>query len=296
MPQFRGTLGAVRRAYLQAILAACVSLVIPTTRSSAQLAYANTEAGRPLRTQDAYAVERFRLDAHLGPVAWRQQKGEQEWLVNPEIVYGLVPRTQVQVALPFGWRTVDHQTSSGLSSIDASVLYNFNVESRSWPALAVRARTLMPVGHYGVENAHTSLTALVTRTFDWGRLNVNHEYTFGDEPGSVSTVTVPTVPVVSRGALSRWWTGASLDRAMPLRGLLASAEVVAREPLESRDAHPEWNLGTGVRYQWTATIVVNAGVSKAVTGSARAWTVTAGIARTTALRALFPGLGRWGGP
>ena len=64
----------------------------------AQTDYYNTDAGRPITVEDAYAVERFAFELQLAPLrlerAWR---GVYNWGVEPEIAYGIFPRTQLEV-------------------------------------------------------------------------------------------------------------------------------------------------------------------------------------------------------
>jgi hypothetical protein len=257
--------------------------------ASAQTAYLNTEAGRPLRTEDAYVIDRYRLDAHLGPATWEHSTSASGWLITPEIEYGILPRTQVQLAVPFGGRSVDGRSSSGISRVDASALYALNNETRSWPALAVRAGASIPVGEFGIQQGHTSVAALATRTFSWGRLSANHEYTFGDEPDWSFTAS----PRFSTLGYARWRTSASVDRALPLRGLLLGVEAVAQQALQAGE-RTRWNLGAGFRYQLSGQTLLDAGISSAVTGSNRPTGVTVGITHSAAVPSLIPGIGRWG--
>jgi hypothetical protein len=270
-------------------LATCLALFEGATSTlRAQSAYANTESGRPLRTEDAYVIERYRLDADVGPVTWQQSRKDGSWVVNPELIYGILPRTQVQLAVPFGGRTAN-QGSVGVNDVELSATYALNVETRSFPAFAVRGRGLIPVGDFGVRAGHTSLAAIATRSFGWGRLSVNHEYTFGDEPPGSAAAD----PRFVAATVSRWWTGAAVDRALPLRGLLVGLEVFARQPLAT-GSHPRWNAGAGVRYQLTNATVIDLGGGATFAGDDPSGMLTIGIARSVAVGNLFPGIGGWG--
>lgn len=256
-------------------------------RADAQTPYANTSAGRPLGMEDAVAMERYALDAHLSPVGMGRQNGRSTWFVEPGLAYGLVPRTQVEVTVPIGFRDAAGGSGAGIAGLDVSALYALNVESRSLPALAIRGGVLMPVGNFGVRNAHESVTGIATRTFGWGRAHFNAGHTFGDEPP-----TTGSRGVGGRGDPARWTTGLSVDRALPLRGLLVAAEVFARRGLAD-SASARWNVGAGARYQWTRQTTLDVGAATSVTG-AREWSLRAGVGRTMAVRSLMPGLGPWG--
>jgi hypothetical protein len=255
-----------------------------------QVPFSTTSAGRPIRSEDATAMDRYALDLYLAPVAVGRGGGASRWSFTPGLAYGLVPRTQIEVALPIGYGDQGDPNRFGVFGVDLSALYAFNVESRSLPAVALRAGVLMPVGSIGPQSAHEMIKVLATRTLGWGRLHFNHQYTFGDEPPDDAAR-----PTRFDGPqnLSRWTTGLAVDRALPLRGLLVSAEAFARRGI-APGASTEWNAGAGARYQLTAATTADVGVRKSLTGDAEGWAVSVGLTRTMAVRSLIPGLGTWG--
>lgn len=248
--------------------------------------YSNTDAGRPVRVEDASALPRYVLDAYLAPALLvNGDAGNTQWSLRPGLTYGLVPRTQIELSVPLGSGMRDD--GIGVAGVQLAAQYGLNIETRTLPAVAFEAGMLAPIGAAGVANAHPSLKALVTRTHDWGRIHFNAETMFGDEP----------IDSVRSGAnvasLSRWTTGAAVDRSFARKAILATVEIVARQPLDSAQT-VEWQLGAGLRYQLTPTILLEAGASGAVSGAARPLLVSAGLSRTMAINALLPGLGRWG--
>jgi hypothetical protein len=72
-----------------------------TLPSSPQTDFCNTAAGRPVRIEDAFATERFAFELQLAPVrvAWTRG-GTRAWSVEPEIGYGLLPRSEIGLAWP----------------------------------------------------------------------------------------------------------------------------------------------------------------------------------------------------
>lgn len=251
--------------------------------ASAQTDYYNTDTGRPLRIEDAYATERYALDLHLAPLTVKRRGGAYEWSIDPEIAYGLVPRTQVEIGVPLEYRGPAGDRQFGVAGLDVTALHNFNAETRSFPAFGLRAGILLPVGGFSPENPHPSLQGMVTRTYRWARFHANMEYTWGAEPVSSE----------AGDELMRWTTGVAIDRTFPLKSFLLSAEVYASQPVAEAE-RAAWTLGGGIRYQLTPYYSLDAGVAARVTGSEQGWSLTFGIARVLGVRVLPPGFGRWG--
>jgi len=253
--------------------------------ASAQTDYYNTDTGRPIRIEDAYAIERYSLDLHLAPLRVERRAGTYEWSIDPEIAYGILPRTQVEIGVPLAYRTEPGgRGSGGLAGLDLTALYNFNVETRTFPALGVRAGVLLPVGNLAPENAHASIQGMATRTYRWARFHANMQYTFGDEPVAASAA--------SGAELTRWTSGIAVDRTFPLQSFLVTAEVFAAQPLDEAE-RAAWNVGVGVRYQLTPYFSADAGLAKRVSGPEQPWSLTFGLARVLGVRVLPPGFGRW---
>lgn len=262
-------------------------LVIPAT-GAAQSEYYNTARGRPVRIEDAYAVDRYALDLHLSPLRVARGRGASNVALTPEVTYGLVPRTQVELSVPIRYRqNVPGGDRLRVAGVDVTALYNFNAETRTLPALGLRAGVLMPVGSGGPAVAHPSVTGLATRTFRWARLHANAHYTFGaDTGGSAGMFTPPG------DALTRWLAGIAADRAFAFHSLLATVEAFAASPL-ANESIVQWTVATGVRYQLAPVLTLDAGVGRRVSGPGQAWFLSAGISRTSSVRALSPGRGGW---
>ena len=254
---------------------------------AAQTDYYNTDRGRPAQIEDAYATERHAFELKLAPVRLeRSNGGTYDWGVEPEIAYGILPRTQVEVGVPIAYMDLGGAgRRSGIAGIDLSLMYNLNVESRTLPALGVRADVLAPVGNLAPDRAYASLTGIATRTYSWMRFHVNGQYTFGAKPKVATETTIRAVEQ------SRWLAGVAADKTFPLSSLLLTGEVFAQQPLAS-SAPVEYTVGTGVRYQRSPTLAVDAGIGRRLTGDDRAWYVTFGTAYAFALASLIPTGGR----
>jgi hypothetical protein len=255
---------------------------LPATPLAAQTDYYNTDRGRPVQIEDAYTTERHAFELKLAPVRLeRSSGGIYDWELEPEIAYGIFPRTHVEVGVPIAYADLGGaERRSGIAGIDLSVMHNLNVESRTLPAFGLRADVLAPVGSLAPDRAYASLTGMATRTYGWMRFHVNGQYTFGSAPLANGTDTRP----VER---SRWLAGLAADKTFPLSSLLLTGEVYAQRPLVAESA-VEYTVGTGVRYQWSPTLALDAGVGRRLTGDDRAWYVTFGTAYAFALASLIP--------
>ena len=286
-----------------------------TTLAQDQITYRNTQSGRPVGTEDAYAVDRYSLDLHLAPVSVeRSSAGEYRWAGNPEAIYGILPRTQIELGVPLVYRG-DEEPRLGVVGVNLGALYNLNAETRFWPALAVRAGVLLPAGGLGPTRAHPSVTMLGTRSLRGFRVHINTRYTFRNEPAATpdallapitpaeaaSPATAQSVGIalptavghVAGSGLSRWVTGLALDRSFPFASLLAAAETFAVRPF-GVDQAVQWNAGLGARYQLTPSMTADAGIARRLTGPDKAWSITLGFGRSIGVRSILPGFGRWG--
>ena len=242
----------------------------------AQTDYYNTDAGRPLLVEDAYALERRGFELQMAPMRLtRSRGGVYTWGVEPELAYGIANRTQLEIGVPIAY--VDQRTAgggTGISGIEMSLLHTLNTET-SLPAFAIAGDLLLPAGRFAPSRAYASVKGIMTRTFPAVRLHVNAQYTFGSALASGSAV--PIGGSAQNIEVSRWIAGAAIDKTLPLRSLLMSAEVYARQSL--RTGEPlEWNTGVGVRYQLAPRWVMDGGLGRALTRTDHAWFLTGGAA------------------
>lgn len=280
-PPAPGSRPGARRglAFAAALLAAgTTGLARP---AAAQTDYYNTDAGRPVTIEDAYPVERRAVEIQLAPLRLeRARGGTYHWGVEPEVAIGVLPRTQLEVGFPLAFvEGGGGRRTSGLAGVELSVLHNLNVET-TIPALAVVADVLIPAGGLGPDRAYPSLKGIATKTFSWARFHVNGQYTFGDRLAAADAhdAFAPGSDI-GPGAteLAQWQAGVAVDRTLPLRSLLVTGEVVARQPLRL-DEDVEWNTAAGVRYQLSPRVAADAGGGYRLTGGERGWFATVGAA------------------
>ncbi len=256
------------------LLVAITALSAPLASLSAQTDYYNTDAGRPVRTEDAYAIERRAVELQLAPFRLeRARGGGYRWGIEPEFAVGLFPRTQVEIGFPIAHvEGVAGTRRTALGGIDASVLYNLNTETRL-PALAVVADVLLPVGAMAPDKAYPSFKAIATKTFPWARFHLNGQVTIGDAPSTTSAGSGTT----ASAELSRWHVGIAVDRTLPLRSLLLTAEVVTSQPLDAAETQA-WDVAGGARYQVSPRLAVDGGGGYRLSRADAGWFLTAGAA------------------
>ena len=243
-------------------------LVLRPALCIAQTDYYNTDKGRPLLVEDAYPVERRAFELQAAPLRLeRATGGAYHWSVEPEIAFGILPRTQLELGVPLSMVDASGERRSGVAGLELSALYNLNVET-SLPAFGVSAGALLPVGSLAPDDPYFHLKGIATRTLPWARFHVNGEYTVGDEPAASDSAELD---------VTRWRVGVAADRTFPLRSLLLGGELIVQQPLNSAD-DAILILGAGTRYQLTPRWAIDAGVGKRLTGDDRAWYVTFGSA------------------
>lgn len=255
--------------------------------AAAQTDFYNTDRGRPIQIEDAYVTERHAFELRLAPVRLeRSNGGIYNWGLEPEIAYGVLPRTQIELGLPLAYVEAGQQRNAGLAGLDLSVTHNLNVETETLPALGVRADLLAPVGSLAASHAFASFTGIATRTTHWARFHVNGQYTAGaSSSGSATNASRVGGP----GALeiSRWLVGAAVDKTYPLSALLVTAEFYGSKPIES-GAGVEYTTGAGLRFQQSPTLALDAGIGRRLNGDSPAWFLTFGTAYAFGLRSLIP--------
>lgn len=258
--------------------AACAALSLGAVSGvAAQTDYYNTDAGRPIRVEDAYPVERHAFELQMAPVRLeRASGGTYHWELEPELAWGVLPRTQVELGFPVRYEQgAEGDGTVGLAGVAVSALHNLNTETRI-PALALGASVTVPVGGFAPERSYASLKGIATKTFGFARFHANGEVTFGSSPDDGEDV----------GEASRWMAGLAVDRTLPLKSLLVTADVFAEQPL-AEGAGLGWTAEAGLRYQTSPQFNLDFGVGRTFAGEEQGWFVTFGFARAFALRSLM---------
>jgi hypothetical protein len=251
----------------------CTSFLAP---ARAQIDYRNLDDDRPVVTEDAYPVERYAFEL-LVPYRYEAEAdGARLHTTVPEAAYGLARNAQVGVKLPLA--AVDESTGTdwGLAGVRVFGLYNFNTETRRLPALSLRADASFPVGSLAGDGRRFAIKAIATRS--WGRMRAHLNVSRGFGSEDALAVAEP---------LNRWNASLAVDRTFFRSSLLLIGEVAVSQAIQ--DAPTTVNASFGGRWQWTPTLVLDAGVTRRLrsdTGPDIALTI--GLSHAFALRGLMP--------
>jgi hypothetical protein len=244
--------------------------------AAAQIDYRNLDDDQPVVTEDAYPIERYAFEL-LGPYRFEAEAGGTNLHTSvPEAAYGLARNAQVGLKLPLAAVDEGPETDWGLAGLRAFGLYNFNTESRWLPALALRADASFPVGSLAGEGSRLAIKAIATRS--WGRMraHLNAARGFGSEDGL--SVAEP---------LNRWSASLAIDRTFFRSSILVIGEVAAWQAVQ--DAPTAVNASLGARWQWTPTLVLDAGVTRRLRSDIGPdIALTIGLSHAFAIRAFMP--------
>jgi hypothetical protein len=246
------------------------------TPLAAQIDYRNLDDDRPVRVEDAYAVERYAFEFLLPYSFQRERGGAYLHATVVEIAYGLLRNTHVGVKAPVTAVRQAGTTDWGLAGLRAFALYNFNTESRILPAFALRVDGSFPVGELAGSESHVALTGIATRSFGRNRLHLNGAYRLGAD-GTPAALE----------SLDRWYAGAALDRTLVRQSLLIMLAVHAAQAVEA--APTELNASAGLRWQWRPATVLDVGVSRRLGRDGPDFAFTIGMSNAFAIRGLMPG-------
>lgn len=222
----------------------------------AQVDYRNLDDGRPVRTEDAFVVDHHAFEA-LAPLTYDADvSGARRYLFQPELEWGALPNTQVSLKLPVGVVDSGGSAPFGLGGITLTGIYNINTEGPTLPAFAVRSDLLLPAGSLAGDRVLWTIKGVASRTFGLLRAHLNAAWTVG-----TSSLDGPRLE-----APPQWFVGGAVDYTFFRPSLLVVGELSA---LQDYDGAPtELSVGAGVRWQWTPTLVLDAGAERRLTGNA----------------------------
>ena len=159
---------------LRVLALGITALQLHVRAAAAQSAFYNLDSGRPTRVEDALPTPRGELEIQFLPLRaeWLGD-GSQRQRLEPKIAYGVLPMTEIEMRVPFvRTRAADGSATAGVASTAIGALHAFNVETR-WPALAIAGEAVLPIGTLSAPAASYALKALATKTFHFGRVELN---------------------------------------------------------------------------------------------------------------------------
>jgi hypothetical protein len=258
-----------------AAMAAGLSLYFLTMPAAAQIDYRNLDDDRPVASEDAYPVERYAFEL-LAPYRFEAEAGGAELHTTvPEAAYGFARNAQLGVKLPLAALDEATGTEWGLAGLKVFGLYNFNTESRTLPGISLRGDANFPVGSLAGEGTRFALKAIATRS--WGRMRVHLNAARGFGSGDALSAVEP---------LPRWSASLAVDRTFFRSSFLLIGELATAQLIDN--APNEVTAGIGGRWQWTPTLVLDAGVTRRLSDSGPDLGLTVGVSHAFGIRALLP--------
>ena len=143
----------------------------------------NLDPNRPIQMEDAYAIPKGEIGVESG-VRWNDRReGRTGVTFQPQIIYGAFRNTQIEIQgdLFTDPRSVVGANKSG--DLHLGVLYNFNTETLTLPAFAVRMEADLPTGVRS-KGLDSQFTGIMTRSFGRLRVHLNAGYTVLGAPQS----------------------------------------------------------------------------------------------------------------
>ncbi|NOT09170.1 MAG: hypothetical protein HOP28_13305 [Gemmatimonadales bacterium] len=266
-------IGWNRRWIVMAVIGTAVAQASP---AGAQIDYRNLDDDRPTLIEDAYPAERYAFEFQVPWRFSRDRSGGTLHAFVPELAYGIFRNMHVGLKMPIAGTSTGSGREWGGAGLRAFAFYNFNTESRSLPALALRSDVTFPVGSLAGEGTRVTIKGIATRSWGRTRVHLNGAYTLGSDR-----------PLGAAEAANKWWYGGAVDRTLFRQSVLLLGEVYALRALTVEPV--QVNASVGLRVQMTPYLVFDAGIARRLkAGAGPDLELTAGFSRAFAISALMP--------
>ena len=226
----------------------------PVTGSA--LDHDNLDPNRPIGMEDAYAIPKGEIGLEGGVRINDRRQGSTSVTFQPQIIYGAFDNAQIEIQ---GDLITDPNQVVGANKsgdLHLGLLYNFNTETLTLPALAVRVEADLPTG-VNSKGVDTQFTGILTRSFGRLRVHLNAGYTIlgspqGQErPGAYRAVAAVSYP---------------LGYPTSFRDTLIASVFTRQSDLQGQRNNT--GVEVGIRHQLTSRLVLDAGLGTEVAGSA----------------------------
>lgn len=216
---------------------------VPAQEAVAQEDFRSADPDRPLLTEDAFPLKLREWEVEAG-LRGRLQEGRSGLEGILELKTGLFLNTQAGLDVEAAWEEMAAGDEAGIESAGGHLLYNFNRETRSWPAFAGRVDVRTPgTGDVGHQDWAARFKGIATRSFDRLRLHANGGYAVaGAEDGG-----------------DFWIAGLGFDYPIGLFSKTVLGDVFVEVPADGERARV-W-VEAGSRWQLTNLSVLDFGVA-----------------------------------
>jgi len=214
----------------------------------------NLDKNRPVQVEDAYPIAMGEIGLEGGVQFEDRRRGLNRWEFRPQILYGAFYNTQLEVegGSITGWTSGEERETSG--NLGLGALYNFNTETISVPALAVKIELEVPTGESS-EGLDMTVGGLLTRSFGRWRTHLNLEYTVvgATDPGE-------------RNRLYTLISGISYPLGYPMRFRETLIVDVFIHQSEMSGEENITGVEIGIRHQISPRVVLDGGIGTELSG------------------------------
>lgn len=216
----------------------------------------NLDPNRPIGMEDAYAIPKGEIGMEGGVRFNDRREGRTRVTFQPQIIYGAFDNAQIEIQGDLFTEPNSLVGASKSGDLHLGLLYNFNTETLTLPAMAIRVETDLPTG-VNSRGVDTQVTGILTRSFGRLRAHLNAGYTVlglpqGQErPGAYRAVAAVSYP---------------LGYPDSFRDTLIASLYTRQSDLRGQRNHT--GVEVGIRHQLTSRLVVDAGLGTEFAGPA----------------------------
>jgi hypothetical protein len=214
----------------------------------------NLDKNRPVQIEDAYPIAKGEIALEGGARFVDQRQGKTRFVFQLQVLYGAFYNTQLEIGGDLLTEPTTVEGAEKSEDLRLGALYNFNTETLSLPALAVKLDLEFPTGvrSKGVDGA---LNGILTRSFGRWRTHLNAAYT-----------VVGSAQGRERNGFYRFVAGVSYPLGYPARfRQTVIADVFTRQSDLSGGRNPT-GVEAGLRYQLSSRIVLDGGIGTEFAG------------------------------
>ncbi len=208
----------------------------------------NLDPNRPLQVEDAYPIPEGEIALESGVRVNDRREGRTRFAFQPQILYGVFRNTQIEIQSDLFTESATVVGPNRSGDLRLGVLYNFNTETLTLPALAMSLELDVPTGVQS-RGVDTKVTGILTRSVGRLRFHFNGGYTVLGSP-----------QYQERSGMYRFVAAVSYPIGYPyrFRETLIIDVYTRQSDLLGQSNHT--GIEVGLRHQLTSRIVLDGGL------------------------------------